>query len=115
MSLINDGSWQVASRILAINSVNYVAENFSYEEGVSKTEEVFDEAGDPSGSITWKNIPSGSATLQMSGSQAVPPQAMAFSSTIRGATVNFKILNVTTPEEQQGRKKTNITFTKILN
>lgn len=115
MSLINDGSFQVASRILAINSVNYVAENFSYEEGTSKTENVFDENGDPSGSVTWKNVPTGSATLQMSGSQAVPTQAMAFSSTIRGATVNFKVVNVTTPEEQQGRKKVNITFIKILN
>ena len=115
MSLINDGTWQVASRTLSINSVTYVAESFSYEEGTSKTENVFDENGDPSGSVTWKNVPTGSATLQMSGSMAVPTQGQSFSATIRGSSVNFKILNVTTPEEQQGRKKVNITFIKLLN
>ena len=115
MSLINDGTWQVASRTLSINSVTYVAESFSYEEGTSKTESVFDENGDPSGSVTWKNVPTGSATLQMSGSMAVPTQGQSFSATIRGSSVNFKILNVTTPEEQQGRKKVNITFIKLLN
>lgn len=115
MSLFNDGTFQVASRLLTINAVNYVAENFSYEEGVSKSEEVYDQNGDPSGSVHWADVPKGSATLQLSGSQAVPAQNMAFSSTIRGATVNFRTLTVSTPEEQQGRKKVNVTFIKVLN
>lgn len=115
MSLFNDGNFQVASRILAINSVNYVAENFSYEEGVSKSEEVFDQNGDPSGSVHWADVPKGSATLQLSGSQAIPTANLAFSSSIRGSTVNFRTLTVSTPEEQQGRKKVNITFIKVLN
>lgn len=115
MSLFNDGTYQVGSRTLSLNSVTYIAESFSYDEPTAKVEAVTDEIGDPDGSVAWAGIPTGSATLQMSGSMAVPAQGQSFTTSIRGATVTFKVLTVGTPEEAQGRKKVNITFQKMLN
>jgi hypothetical protein len=115
MSLFNDGTYQVGSRTLSLNSVTYIAESFSYEEPTAKVEDVTDSVGDASGSVAWAGIPNGSATLQMSGSMAIPTQGQAFTSTIRGVSTSFKVLTVSTPEEAQGRKKVNITFKKTLN
>jgi hypothetical protein len=115
MSLFNDGSFGVASRTLSINSVTYIAENFSYEEPTGKVETVMDQNGDPSGSVAWVGIPTGSATLQVTSSMSPPTQGQTFSTTIRGGSITFYILTVGTPEEQQGRKKYNITFHKKLN
>jgi hypothetical protein len=115
MSLINDGNYQVGARTLSINSVTYIAENFGYSEGTAKTENVTDEVGDPDGTVIWKSVPTGSATLQLSGSQALPTQGQSFVTTVRGSNTNFKITEVDAPEEAQGRKKVNINYIQILN
>lgn len=118
MPIYNDGpssGFQVGSRTLSINSVTYVAESWEYNESVSKTDEPPDENGDPLGSVSWASVPKGSATLQLSGTQAVPTQGMSFVTAIRSVNTNFKILDVGTPEGSQERKKVNITYIKILN
>ena len=118
MPIYNDGpssGFQVGSRTLSINSVTYVAESFDYNEGTSKTEEVFGETGNPTGSVSWASVPKGTATLQLSGTQAIPTQGLNFVTTIRGTNTNFTITDVGTPEGQQDRKKVNISYIKLIN
>lgn len=115
MSLFNDGTFQVGSRTLTINGVTYIAENFAYDEPIAKTENVTDQVGDPSGTVAWAGTPTGTATLQMSGTQAVPTQGITFVTTIRGSSTTFYITTVGAPESAQDRKKVNIAFIKKLN
>lgn len=115
MSLFNDGTYLVGSRVLTIATVAFIAENFSYDEPTAKVETVTDEVGDADGAVAWAGIPTGSATLQLSGSMVIPAQGASFTTSIRGSSITCKILTVGAPEEAQGRKKVNITFQKQLN
>jgi hypothetical protein len=68
----NDGSIPYGSKVLTINSVAYVAENFDVTRD-AKTIDRENEVGEPSGQIGIATVPTATATLQLATTSTVQP------------------------------------------
>lgn len=114
----NDGTVPFGSRVLTINAVTYVAENFEVSEPTFKVERR-DEINAPNGQYIGPDFINGSATLQLAtSSTAIPALGDTFATKPRAADVantTFAISEVGIPEEQGAIKKVPIKFVKKYN
>lgn len=118
-ALHNDGTVQYASRVLSINSVNYVADNITVNRPVKRILRT-NELGEPSGSVGVADFVTGSATLQLaSGSTAEPQSGSTYTFTVTFDTAigaeTFYVSGVDRSENKDAEKKINIQFIKKYN
>lgn len=120
----NDGAVRYGSRVLTINSVAYVADNFTVTRP-SKTIVRTNQLDEPSGQVSYADVATGSAQLQLADAAAREP-ALGDEFTVSGllkkagtptpADVDetFYIDSVGTAETQDGETKIPITFRKRI-
>ena len=114
-ALLNDGTVPYGSRVLNINSRNYVATDIELTRTVEVIER-FNEVGEPSGQVLIPRWVTGTATLQLSGSVPIlPAQGGTFSASFSGSSENFMVSELTQPESQLADKVVRITFRKTYN
>lgn len=98
------------SRVLTINSIGYIANNFSTSQGLNVIERM-DQNGAPNGAVGIQTARTGSAQLQMALSTTTFPTAgLSFTVSIDAATVTFFLTSVGRPEEAQSFKVADISF-----
>lgn len=114
----NDGTVPFGSRVLTINSVTYVAENFEVKEPTFNVERR-NEINQPNGQYIDADFITGSATLQLAtSSTAIPANGDTFATKPRAAdvsTTTFVLTEIGIPEEQGGIKKVPVQFRKKYN
>ena len=117
-ALINDGTVPYGSRILNITGSGaglYIAEDIEITRTVEIIER-YNEVGEPSGQVFIPRWVTGTATLQLSGSNPqVPFGGSTFGTTFSGSAEVFIIGEVSQPEAQATDKKVRITFRKKIN
>lgn len=107
----NDGAVQTGSRVLTINAITYVADDFDVKQVLLKNTR-YSEIGVVNGrKVTLQDL-EGTATLQLaSGSTAIPTVGMTFTAS---DYTDMMITEVNRPETSNGEKKVKISFaTKI--
>jgi len=109
----NSGTVQYGSRVLSINSVNYIADNIEVTRPTNVIERN-DQINEANGWVAVPGHVTGTATLQLAtGSTAIPVLGNTFSTTIGGATAEtFVIVELSAPEDKASEKKINISFRK---
>lgn len=94
------------SRVVTIDSVGYIANNFSTSQSLNVIERTT-ELGAPNGAVGIQTARTGSAQLQLATvSTDVPDAGDAFSAD----SVTYFITEVSKPEEAQGFKVVDISF-----
>jgi len=108
----NDNNVDYGSRVLSINAVNYVADNFTV---TFATKEILktNELDEPTGSVAVPDFVRGTAQIQMGANTAYVTIGQNFTTNIAN-TVNgvFFIQSVEIPEDKTAEKKQSITFIK---
>lgn len=98
------------SRVLTINAIGYIAQNFSVNQGLNVIERM-DQIGAPNGAVGIQTARTGSAQLQIAlSSTTFPTAGLEFGTSIDGATVTFFLTSVGRPEEAQSFKVADISF-----
>jgi hypothetical protein len=108
----NDGSVDYGSRVLSINSVNYVADNFTV---TFSTKEILrtNELGEPSGHVLVSDFVRGTAQLQTGANTTFVAVGQTFVTNVGNTTNgNYVIASVEVPEDKEGEKKQSISFIK---
>ena len=111
-AVYNDNSVSYGSRTLSVNSVTYIADNFTVTDGVKEILRT-NELDEPVGSVGVQDFVRGSAQLQLGTGAAFVTKGQNFTVNYANA-VNavFVIQSADYPEDKAGEKKQNITFIK---
>jgi hypothetical protein len=111
-AIYNDNSVSYGSRVLSVNSVNYIADNFTVSTPVVEVLRT-NESGEPIGSVGIPDFVRGSAQVQMATNAVYLTYGQNFTCNYANV-VNavFFIQNADYPEDKAGEKKQNITFIK---
>lgn len=113
----NDGGLVFGSQVVTINSVAYIAESISVDKDTNVIEHS-NEYGVPTGQVFIEQVPSGSMTLQLSGSTVAAP---AIGSTVTlvpvggGSAVSFLVKKVGESFSQDAETKVSCDIRKKLN
>lgn len=110
MPVYNDGAIPFGSRILAINSVNFAAEDFNINEPMQEIQRRNVVTNAPAGFVITDDFVDGTATLQLANAQTAPLRGDSFITPIRGANANCVVSQVGTPESQGTDKKVSINW-----
>lgn len=100
MAVYQDGTFPSGAPVVAINSVNYVANSFTYDKP-STVVQITDQNGEPSGALAFEGFITGTAELQFSASNTPEPTTAAanattgvFAATIENVSRNCFITSV---------------------
>lgn len=94
------------SRVVTIDSVAYIANNFSVSQSLNVIERTT-ELGAPNGAVGIQTARTGSAQLQLASTSTSAPEA---GDVLTVDTVGYFITEVSKPEEAQGFKVVDISF-----
>lgn len=94
------------SRVVTIDSVGYIANNFSTSQSLNVIERQ-NELGAPNGAVGIQTARTGSAQLQLATTSTAIPEA---GDTFLDSTVTYFLTEVSKPEEAQGFKVVDISF-----
>lgn len=94
------------SRIVTVNSVGYIANNYSISQSINVIERQ-DALGAPNGAVGIQTPRTGSAQLQLATSSTT---AVAAGDSFSADSVTYFVTEVSKPEEQQGFKVLDISF-----
>lgn len=94
------------SRVLTIDSVAYIANNFSVSQSLNVIERTT-ELGAPNGAVGIRTARTGSAQLQLATVSTAIPEA---GDELGADSVTYFITEVSKPEEAQGFKVVDISF-----
>lgn len=103
-----DGTAPSGSKIITINSVTYKCESFTHDRP-AETIQRFDENGDPSGAVQFKNHQTGTAVLQFAANTTAEPTTAAensttgtFATTLNNVSTNCFITSVAIQKPARG-------------
>lgn len=94
------------SRVLTIDSVAYIANNFSTSQSLNVIERQ-NELGAPNGAVGIQTARTGSAQLQLATTSTAIPEA---GDTLLADSITYFITEASKPEEAQGFKVVDISF-----
>lgn len=109
--IINDGAVVGFSRVLTINGVTYVADDFKFDTPTGTSFTRTDEQSKPTGKVDVKGIMTGTATLQLQTSATALP---GWGETFVVDEGTMKILQVGRAETKNGETKVSISFEKAI-
>lgn len=111
----NESTVQYGSVVLTIDSVTYVADNFTINR-TSKTILRTNEIDEPSGQVSYKGeVDTGTAQLQLAaGDTDYPVQGDTFTGDYGFGSETYYITDISLPLTKDGEKKVNITFRESL-
>jgi hypothetical protein len=89
----SDGTFPSGSPVITINSVTYKANGFTVNKSAN-TVNMTDNAGDPSGALSFKQPRTGSAELQFAANSTAEPTTAAENSTTGVFVANIASTNV---------------------
>lgn len=104
------------SRVLTINSIAYIANNFRTTQAGKLLERMTD-LGAPNGAVLIRAPYTGTAELQLANTSiAFPNVSLTFSANVssEGTNLNFFITEVGNPETQDQFKVCDITFREVI-
>lgn len=111
----NDGGVPYGSRVLSINSVNYVAEDI-VRTAPFKAIDRTNQLGEPSGHVAVPDFVTGTATLQLAANSTAKVEGgMTFITNFIGSNETFVITEVGQPESREDAKKQSVSFKKVYN
>lgn len=116
MATVNDGAIPFGTRVLTINTRAFVAESVDLTRP-SQFVARYSNQNAPAGGVQTDDIPTGTATLQLSSTVATPPLlGETFSENFNGAAAEtWYVSDVGQPEEKGADKKVRISFRKKFN
>lgn len=106
----NDGALPYGSRVLTIDSITYIAENFEFTRPTQSIQRR-NQLNEPSGAVYVDDFATGNAILQLAAATtAIPTTGQTFTTTVGSGSETFVLTEVGQPEAQGEAKKVNVNF-----